>query len=220
MGRSKQEKFRDNAVRRNVIEPGKPEYHTIKGNWKNIFFTNDKPIMLELACGKGTYTVGLARLFPGNNYIGVDIKGSRIWTGSKEAEKEGLQNVAFLRIQIQQLENFFEEDEVDGIWITFPDPRPKKSDIRQRLTSPRFLNSYKKIMKPGSLVCVKTDNKELYEYSLETLSTFEGVTGLIFTDDLYASELKEDHFGLMTDYEKKFLEAGIKIKYLKFRMMK
>ena len=220
MGRSKLDKFRDNARRINVIEPGKPVFESIKGNWQSGYFMNSNPVILELACGKGDYAIGLARLYPGNNYVGVDIKGSRIWTGSSIADSEGLKNVAFLRTHILKLEEFFRTNEVDAIWITFPDPRPRESDTRKRLTSPRFLKIYRNILKPGGWVYLKTDSDSLYRYSLETLSTFEGVEGLLYTEDLYNSDLKDDHLGLKTNYEIRFLEEGIKIKYLKFRYNK
>ena len=216
MGRNKLDKFRDNALRSNVIEPGKDILNSIKGNWRNMQFNNQNPLVLELACGKGDYTVGLGRLFPGKNFIGVDIKGSRIWTGSSLAETDGLRNVAFLRIHILNLGEYFEENEVDSIWITFPDPRPRDRDERKRLIHPRFLEIYRKILKPGGTIFLKTDNDLLFRYSLDILSNFEGVEGLVFTWDLYHSDLLDDHYNLMTNYEKKFLEEGIKIKYLKF----
>jgi tRNA (guanine-N7-)-methyltransferase len=220
MSRSKQDRFRENALRENVIEPGKPVYDSIKGNWKNTQFKNPNPVVLELACGKGDYTIGLARLFTDINFVGVDIKGSRIWTGSRIAESEGLKNVAFLRTEIHKLENFFCENEADEIWITFPDPRPRERDIRRRLTCPRYLEIYKKIIKPGGWIYLKTDNDQLYHYSLKTINSLGWAIDISFTDDLYQSGLASDHFGLQTIYEKRFLEQGIKIKYLKFRVNK
>lgn len=216
MGRSKLDKFRENAARSNVLEPGKEILNSIKGNWCNTQFKNSNPLVLELACGKGDYTVGLGRLFPGKNFVGVDIKGSRIWTGSTMAESEQLSNVAFLRIHILNLGEYFDDNEVDSIWITFPDPRPRDRDERKRLTHPRFLEIYRKILKPGGNIFLKTDNEQLFQYSLDILSTFEGVGGLAFTRDLYNSDLLNDHHDLMTNYEKRFLEQGLKIKYLKF----
>lgn len=216
MGRSKLDKFRDNEARSNILQPGKEIFNSIKGQWRKLQFKNSNPLVLELACGKGDYTVGLARLFPAKNFVGVDIKGSRIWTGSTMAEKEQLNNVAFLRTHILNLGDFFEENEVDSTWITFPDPRPRDRDERKRLTHPRFLEIYKRILKPWGTIFLKTDNEQLFQYSLDILSTFEGVEGLSFTWDLYNSDLLDDHFDLMTNYEKRFLEQGIKIKYLKF----
>ncbi len=220
MGRNKLDKFRDNTMRANILEPGKPVYDTIKGNWAQVHFKNTNPLILELACGKGDYTVGMARQFPGLNFIGVDIKGSRIWTGSLIAEQEGLANAAFLRTHILNLEKFFKEDEISAIWITFPDPRPRQRDTRRRLTSARYLNIYRKILNPGGWIYLKTDNLDLFRYSLDILRGMNDVTGLEWTEDLYESGLAADHFGLKTNYEKKFLEEGMKIKYLKFRFIK
>jgi tRNA (guanine-N7-)-methyltransferase len=220
MSRNKQDRFRENRLRENVIEPGKPVYSSIRGNWQAIHFKNPNPVVLELACGKGDYTIGLARLFPDINFVGVDIKGSRIWAGSRIADQEGLKNAAFLRTEIHGLENFFEENEADSIWITFPDPRPRERDIRRRLTCPRYLEIYRKIVKPDGWIYLKTDNDPLYHYSMKTVNSLEWAKNAYFTDDLYESGLVNDHFGLKTNYEKRFLEQGIKIKYLKFQVSK
>jgi len=217
MGRRKLDKFKDNEESGYVIQPGKEIYGKIKGNWNVRYFQNANPVVLELACGRGEYTIGLARLFPDKNFIGVDIKGPRIWRGRKIAEEEGLSNVGFLRSHVQNLEDFFGKAEVDDIWITFPDPRPKGRDERRRLTNERFLNIYRHIMKPGGWIYLKTDNDGLYEYSLEVLSGSKDVSDLEYTPDLYASRLLNDHYGIQTTYEKRYLEEKIKIKYLKFR---
>jgi len=217
MGRRKLDKFKDNDQSNYVIQPGKDLFDNIKGKWREVYFRNDNPLILELACGRGEYTIGMARIFPEKNFVGVDIKGQRIWRGMKIAEEENLTNAGFLRGHIQNLEDFFDKDEVDGIWITFPDPRPKGRDERRRLTHERFLEIYRKILKPGGWLCLKTDNDGLYNYSLEVLSEREDILDLEYTDDLYDSELLRDHFGIKTTYEKKYLEEDIKIKYLKFR---
>lgn len=219
MGRRKLDKFRDNESSRNVIQPGKEIFDEIKGNWNSLFFKNRHPLVLELACGKGEYTIGLARLFPEWNVIGVDIKGSRIWRGSRTAESEGLTNAAFLRIQIQQLDQYFDDNEVDGIWITFPDPRPRDRDERRRLTHPRFLNMYRKILKPGGWIHLKTDNEGLFTYSLELLSSLNYVDQLEYTRDLYQSGMLSQHHGIQTTYEKRFIEENISIKYLRFQLI-
>ena len=213
----KQERFKIIEERLNVIEPSKPLYQTIKGKWNAAYFRNESPITLELACGRGEYTVGLARLFSNQNFIGVDIKGERIWKGSTWAEEEKLQNVAFLRTQILLIENFFQPGEVDEIWLTFPDPRPRKRDIKRRLTSPRFIAMYKKLVKPGSYIRLKTDNTKLYEYTLEEMQAREDITDLKFTNDLYSSELRPECFDIKTRYEEEFAGKGEKIKYLRFR---
>ncbi len=213
----KLERFKEIEAQANVIEPTKEIYHYVRGKWNEDFFKNDNPITIELACGRGEYTVGLAKLFPGNNYIGVDIKGERIWRGSFRAREDNLSNVAFLRTMILLIENFFDEGEVNEIWITFPDPRPRKRDIKRRLTSPRFLAIYKRLLKPGGYVRLKTDNTGLYEYSLEELQGRKDITDLKFTDDVYSSELRPECFDIRTRYEEAFTSKGEKIKYLRFR---
>ena len=217
MSKNKQFKFRQNAERTNVIQPGKPLFETIKGKWRSEYFGNDNPIVLELACGRGEYTVGLARVFPDRNYIGIDIKGARIWKGSGIADSERLTNVAFLRTKVHFLEDFFETDEVDEIWIIHPDPRPRKRDIKRRLTHPRFLKIYKDLIKANGLMHLKTDNENLFEYSLETLQSRDDVHDLEYTRDLDKSEFEKDHHGIITRYEQMFRSEGMSIKYLRFR---
>lgn len=217
--KKKQERFRIIEERENVIEPTKPLYQSIKGKWNSTYFRNDFPITLELACGRGEYTVGLAKLFPQRNHIGVDIKGERIWKGSTWAIEEKLANVAFLRTQILMIESFFAFAEVDEIWLTFPDPRPRKRDIKRRLTSPRFLEMYKKLVRPGGYVRLKTDNTKLFEYTMEELQGRPDITDLNFTADLYTSELRPECFDIKTRYEEEFAAKGEKIKYLRFRFM-
>jgi tRNA (guanine-N7-)-methyltransferase len=213
----KQERFKIIEERRNVIEPNKEIYHTIKGNWKKDYFLNDHPLTLELACGRGEYTTGLAKLFPERNYIGVDIKGERIWKGSTVAVEEKLENVAFLRTHILMIENFVEQGEVNEIWITFPDPRPKKRDIKRRLTSPRFLELYKRMMGSDCYVRLKTDNTALFDYSLEEIQSRQDIDDLRHTSDLYNSELRAECFDIKTRYEQAFASKGEKIKYLRFK---
>lgn len=213
----KLERFKEIEELSNVIEPSKEIYHYVKGKWNRDFFQNENPITVELACGRGEYTVGLAKLFPSNNYIGVDIKGERIWKGSSHAKEANLTNVAFLRTMILLIENFFEEGEVNEIWITFPDPRPRKRDIKRRLTSPRFLAIYKRLLKPGGYVRLKTDNTALYEYSLEELQNRKDIADLKFTDDVYNSDLRPECFDIKTRYEQAFASKGEKIKYLRFK---
>lgn len=213
----KQERFKIIEERENVIEPTKPLYQTIKGSWRTSYFKNESPITLELACGRGEYTVGLAKIFSDKNFIGVDIKGERIWKGSTWATEEKLNNVAFLRTQILLIENFFREGEVDEIWLTFPDPRPRKRDIKRRLTSPRFIELYKKLTKPGSFIRLKTDNTKLYEYTLEEMQSRNDITDFKYTADLYNSDLRAECFDIKTRYEEEFAAKGETIKYLRFR---
>jgi len=213
----KQERFRIIEERENVIERSKDIYDAMKGEWRSSYFRNDNPITLELACGRGEYSVNLAKKFPKKNFIGVDIKGERIWKGSTDALEQELKNVCFLRTPILLIENFFEPGEVDEIWITFPDPRPRKRDIKRRLTSPRYLDIYKKLVKPGSYIRLKTDNTPLFIYSLEEAQARTDVDDLQFTDDLYNSTLQPECYDIQTRYEQQFAARGEKIKYLRFR---
>lgn len=215
--KKKQERFRIIEERSNVIEPTKPLYQNVKGHWRKDYFQNDNPITLELACGRGEYTIGLASRFPGRNFIGVDIKGERIWKGSTWAEEQKLTNVAFLRTQILMIENFFEAAEVDEVWLTFPDPRPRKRDIKRRLTSPRFIELYKKLTKPGSYIRLKTDNTSLFQYTLEEMQYRQDIEDFRHTFDVYNSDLREECFDIKTRYEQEFAAKGETIKYLRFR---
>ncbi len=216
MARQKLPRFIHNAQAENVIERGKELYTTIKGCWREIYFKNNNPIVLELACGKGEYTVGLARQFPDKNFIGIDIKGDRIARGSKRAIENNLSNVAFLRTPINFLEEFFEENEVDEIWLIHPDPQPRDKEEKKRLTNPAFLALYKKILKPDGNFFFKTDNSGLFEYSLGTIPE-AGFTILRQTTDLYESNLLAEHYDIVTHYERLFVEKGFKINYLAAR---
>ena len=218
MGRSKLLKFQDNFRNDNVIQAGKEIFNSIQGKWREVQFRNDNPVILELACGRGEYTVGLARYNPDKNFIGIDIKGARIWTGSQIAIEEKLSNVAFLRTHIQNLGDFFNNNEIDEIWIIHPDPRPKKSDEHRRLTHPRFLDIYRRLIKPGGLVRLKTDDTGLFEYSLEVIKKYNHAFDLVYTYDLHASEYISEHLGIETRYEKMSVQEGITIKYLKFKL--
>lgn len=215
----KQERFKIIEQNANVIEPSKLSYSTIKGKWHSVYFKNPYPITLELACGRGEYTLGLAKLFPQRNFIGVDIKGERIWKGSMLALEQNLVNACFLRTHILLIENFFEPGEVSDIWLTFPDPRPRKRDVKRRLTSPRYLEIYKGLLTSGGLIRLKTDNTQLYEYTLEQLHLRTDVIDVAFTADVYSSDLEKECFGIKTRYEQEFTEKGEKIKYLQFRFV-
>ena len=214
--RRKLERFAQNKESRNVLEQGKEIFETIKGNWHD-FFANDHPLVVELGCGRGEYTIGLSQVEPSSNYIGVDIKGDRIWKGSTQAQELSLDHVAFLRTQIHLLDRFFEEGEISEIWITFPDPRPKDRDIKRRLTSPRFLQMYQKLLKKGGWVKFKTDNTSLFDYTLSLFDKEVQVIDLSYTHDLYNSPLLAEHHGVKTKYEKIFTDKGEDIKYMKFR---
>ncbi|MEQ9102270.1 MAG: tRNA (guanosine(46)-N7)-methyltransferase TrmB [Imperialibacter sp.] len=215
--RNKTDRYKQNRESRNVLEEGKPLFEAIKGRWNDEFFDNDLPLVVELGCGRGEYSVGLAERFSDKNFIGVDIKGDRIWKGSQRAQALGLTNVGFLRTQIQKLEEFFEEGEVSAIWITFPDPRPKDRDVKRRLTSPRFLDMYKSMLKKDGWVYFKTDNTPLFQYTLDLLKEKYTTVDMEYTFDLYQSDLWEEHYGIKTKYELIFTEKGETIKYMKFR---
>jgi tRNA (guanine-N7-)-methyltransferase len=213
VARQKLPRFIHNSKADNVIERGKELYTTIKGQWREKFFNNNNPITLELACGKGEYTVGLAMKFPERNFIGIDIKGDRIARGSKRAIEANLKNVAFLRTPIGFLEEFFEENEVDEIWLIHPDPQPRDKEEKKRLTNISYLNLYRKVLKTDGDFFFKTDNRGLFEYSLGTFVE-AGYKILRQTTDLYSSELLVEHYEIVTHYEKLFVEKGFKINYM------
>ncbi|MEQ8243095.1 tRNA (guanosine(46)-N7)-methyltransferase TrmB [Fulvivirga sp.] len=219
MSRGKLKRFEEIEENPNVIEPSKAIYETIKGNWHKEFFKDEKPITLELACGRGEYSIGLAKLFPNRNHIGIDIKGDRIWKGSCIAIDEGLQNVAFLRTHLLELNNFFEAGEVNEIWITFPDPRPRDRDEKRRVTHSRFLDIYKSIISKNGIVRLKTDNTGLFDYTLEVLKSRDDIKDLHFTYDLYHSEYVSECHDIRTRYEQKFSAEGHDIKYLRFSFL-
>ena len=187
----------------------------LKGHWNSNFFNNDNPIVLELGCGKGEYAVGLARKFPSKNYIGVDIKGARMWTGAKQAHTEGLANVAFLRTNIELIPHFFAPGEVSEIWITFPDPQMRK--VRKRLTSTRFMELYRMILKPDGLVHLKTDSPFLYTYT-DAMVKVNNLPVVVNTDNLYHSGITDDILEIKTFYEQQWLDRGPTIKYLQFHL--
>jgi tRNA (guanine-N7-)-methyltransferase len=214
--RQKLVRFNDIAAKPNILEEGKELFETIRGKWNKAYFKNDNDIVLELGCGRGEYTISLAKLYPEKNFIGIDIKGDRMWVGSSIALQNEMKNVAFLRTLIHHLENFFNNGEVSEIWITFPDPRPKGRDERRRLTCARFLKMYLAILKHGGIVHLKTDNTDFFNYSLEVINQFP-VKELQFTYDLYNSDLLPLHQGIQTNYENIFTLKGETIKYLSFK---
>ncbi|WP_323134439.1 tRNA (guanosine(46)-N7)-methyltransferase TrmB [Tellurirhabdus rosea] len=209
-------RFEQNRMSPNVIEFGKPLFETVRGRWRTEVFKNENPVVLELACGKGEYTVGLGRHYRNINFIGIDRKGDRLARGSQSALAEGLDNVAFLRCDILQLEDFFGPGEVDEIWITFPDPQPKQKKEKKRLTNLRFLQIYSNILNESGILHLKTDNTDFFEYSLEMLPT-AGFKKLEATFDLYSTELASIHLGIKTKYEEIFSSQGHSIKYLQFQ---
>ncbi|MEQ1585555.1 MAG: tRNA (guanosine(46)-N7)-methyltransferase TrmB [Cyclobacteriaceae bacterium] len=215
--KSKLKRFEIIAGRENVIEPGKEIFKTIKGKWNSEYFKRDRPITLELACGRGEYTVGMARLFPETNFVGVDKKGDRLWKGSTWAVDDQLVNVAFLRTEILFIESFFEAGEVDEIWLTFPDPRPRIRDIKRRLSSSRYIEMYKKLLSPEGYFRFKTDNTDLFNFTLEELGYRNDLIDFEYTHDLYESSLRPECYDIKTKYEEMFAAKGEKIKYLRFK---
>ncbi|RJE75007.1 tRNA (guanosine(46)-N7)-methyltransferase TrmB [Reichenbachiella sp. MSK19-1] len=218
MGRKKLERFEDNAVRYNVVENGKACFGQLVAKWRDDHFKNEKPLVVELGCGRGEYTTGLGEKFPDRNFVGVDIKGARIWVGSNYAIENQLDNVAFLRTKIEQIVDHFGENEISELWITFPDPRPKDKDEKRRLTSPRFMEMYRKLLAEDGWVKFKTDSTFLFDYTLELIETGQfKVKNLSSTHKLYDSEYMDEHFGVKTKYEQLFYDKGEDIKYMKFQ---
>jgi len=196
-----------------VLEKG----YAMKGNWKKEFFKNENPLVLELGCGMGEYSVGLAEKFPEKNFLGVDIKGARIWQGATDALGKEMKNVGFLRIRIDWIEKCFAENEVDEIWITFPDPQLKKRRGTKRLTHPDFLKRYDNILKKDGLIHLKTDSQFLHGF---TLGIITGENHILedSTHDLYNSPVKREHMEIKTHYEQIYLNKGLPITYLRFRL--
>lgn len=216
MGKNKLKKFAEMETFPNVFQP---PYEPMAGHWRELFFHNDHPIVLELGCGRGEYTVGLARKYPEKNFIGVDIKGARMWAGAKQAVEEGIRNAAFLRTNIEFITQFFAPDEVDEIWITFCDPQMKKAT--KRLTSTYFMQRYQQLVKPDGLIHLKTDSPFLYTYTTEMLRLNQYPV-LCNTADLYGeteeNKLFVDARALQTHYEKQWLDRGLSIKYIEWQL--
>lgn len=187
----------------------------MQGHWNELYFHNDNPIVLELGCGKGEYAVGLGRQFPDKNYIGIDIKGARMWTGAKQVVEQQLTNVAFLRTSIELIDRMFSPGEVSEIWITFPDPQMKK--VNKRLTSTRFLENYKHILKDNGIIHLKTDSPFLYTYTSE-LVKLNNLPVEVNTDNLYSSHQADNILDIKTYYEQQWLSRGLTIKYIKFHL--
>lgn len=217
MGKNKLRKFKDMETMECVFQYPfgvlKESGFPLKGAWGEKYFKNDNPIVLELGCGKGEYAVGLARKYPDKNFIGIDIKGARMWTGAGQATRQGLKNVAFLRTNIELLPHFFAPGEVAEIWITFPDPQMKK--VRKRLTSTRFLELYRQVLVENGLVHLKTDSPFLYTYT-HLLAELNQLPTVVDTNDLYHSDYVSDILEIKTFYEQQWLDRGLTIKYISF----
>jgi tRNA (guanine-N7-)-methyltransferase len=219
MTKKKLERFEEMKGFSNVLQPAFDEVFNkdfrLKGRWNRDFFRNNNPIILELGCGKGEYTVELARKFKDTNHIGIDIKGARIWKGAKIALTESINNAAFLRTRIELINSFFDTNEIDEIWITFPDPQLKNK--KKRLTSSRFLKSYQKFLKQNGFIHLKTDNESLYNYTMKIVN-HNKLEVDYFTENLYNSCNENEILSVKTYYEHKFLEQGLRIYYLRFKL--
>ncbi len=218
--KNKLKRFKENETFKNVIQPTREQVtkgFAYKGKWKD-FFGNNNPIVVELGCGKGEYTVGLARKEPNKNFIGIDIKGARFWKGAKTALEEGLDNVAFVRTQIELVDLIFGKNEVSEIWITFPDPQIKYKRTKHRMTNQAFLEKYKTVLKPKGLVNLKTDSEFMHGYTLGLLHGL-GLEVVYANHDVYKNEGSPDEvLGIQTFYENQYLEKGKPITYIQFRV--
>jgi tRNA (guanine-N7-)-methyltransferase len=220
--KNKLKRFKENETFSNVFQPTREEVISnqlpLKGKWRTDFFKNNNPIVLELGCGKGEYSVGLAQRNPNKNFIGIDIKGARFWRGAKTAVENEIHNVAFLRTQIELIEHCFDADEVDEIWITFPDPQIKYKRTKHRMTNAEFLNNYKKILKPNGLMHLKTDSEFMHGYTLGLLHGL-GHEVLYANHNVYKNEgAPADVTSIQTFYESQYLEVNKPITYIQFRI--
>ncbi len=220
--KNKLKRFKENETFENVFQPTREEVvadlFPLKGKWKAYFFKNDNPLVLELGCGKGEYSVGLAEKYPNKNFIGIDIKGARFWRGAKTAVEAGLNNVAFIRTQIELIHHIFAENEVDEIWITFPDPQIKYKRTKHRMTNSEFLQLYKKILKKDGVVNLKTDSEFMHGYTLGLLHG-EGHEVLYANHNVYVNEgSPEEVTAFQTFYEKQYLEINKSITYIRFKI--
>ncbi|MDE5636895.1 MAG: tRNA (guanosine(46)-N7)-methyltransferase TrmB [Alistipes sp.] len=221
MGKDKLRKFAENLTFDCMVQPEFDEIfhrdHPLKGNWRRDFFRNDNPIVLELGCGKGEYTVALAEREPGRNFIGVDIKGARMWRGAKTATERGMRNVGFVRTRIEFISSFFAEGEIDELWITFPDPQLKTRRAKKRLTGPMFLEHYARMLAPGAPINLKTDSKHLYRYTGAVIERFD-LPCEVSNGDIYGSGFADEVLSVKTAYEQMFLDRGLPITYTRFSL--
>ncbi|MDL2319999.1 tRNA (guanosine(46)-N7)-methyltransferase TrmB [Alistipes sp. OttesenSCG-928-B03] len=219
MGKNKHKRFEENRTFTNLLQPEFSEVfqrsYKLKGRWRDEFFGNPNPIVLELGCGRGEYTVALGEMFPEVNFLGIDIKGARMWRGAKTATEKGLHNVGFIRTRIELIDSFFDRDEVDGMWITFPDPQLKKQRIKKRLTAPEFLGNYAKFLTPESHIHLKTDSRHLHDYTITVLK-HNGIQPDEACADIYGTGRADDVLSIKTAYEQEFLAQGAAITYLRF----
>lgn len=217
MAKNKHKRFAENETFSHLFQPSAQEmfegdFH-LKGKWKTEFFKNNNPIILEVGCGKGDYTTALAEQNPDKNYIGIDIKGPRLWTGSKIAHEKKMKNVAFVRNKVEFLNSIFSKNEISEIWITFPDPQKRK--LKKRLTSARFLEIYSNILKTEGAINLKTDSVLMHEFTKRIIK-LNDLEASFSTDNLYSLDIDNELTQIQTYYEKKFLEQGMNITYIKF----
>ncbi len=221
MGKDKLRRFRENLEFACFVQPEFDAVfghdHPLKGHWNSDFFGNDAPIVLELGCGKGEYTVALAGRDPSRNYIGIDIKGARMWRGAKTATERGMKNAGFLRTRVEFIGSLFAEEEVSEIWITFPDPQLKSRRAKKRLTSPRFLELYARLLRADGKINLKTDSQHLYGYTGEVIRRY-GLPCEVADPDIYGSGFADEVLSVKTAYESRFLEMGLPITYTRFSL--
>ena len=223
MAKRKLQRFAENETFNHFFQPEWEELSagfSFRGKWNSDFFKNENPVIIEMGCGKGEYTVDLSYKYPERNFIGIDKKGARMWRGAKTSSDENRPNVAFVRIRAENIGMVFGPDEIDEIWITFPEPQPNSPRHSKRFTSPEFINRYRQVLKPGGIIHLKTDNDMFYDYTLQVINE-DGHHLLYSNNDLYANpgepEVK-DVIDVQTHYEKIWLEQGLTIKYLRFRL--
>lgn len=221
MGKNKHARWAEMKGFDRVIEPPFEDVfrseHELRGKWHSDWFRNNNPIILELGCGRGEYTVGLAGLYPDKNIIGIDIKGARMWRGAKDAHILGIPNATFLRTRIEVTGSFFAPGEIDEIWLTFPDPQMKRIREKKRLSGPQFLNLYRRFLKDGGIVHLKTDCRELYDYTL-ALAQVNSLEIISSVTDLHREMPGDPLLSIKTHYEELFLKQGVPITYLSFRL--
>jgi tRNA (guanine-N7-)-methyltransferase len=218
--KNKLKRFKENETFSNVIQPTRQEVFDdtlkLKGNWSKTFFKNEQPVVLELGCGKGEYSVNLAKMFPEKNFLGIDIKGARFWKGAKTSLEEKIINVGFLRTQIELVDLLFDENEIDEIWITFPDPQIKYKRTKHRMTNPEFLKKYKKILKPKGVVHLKTDSEYMHGYTLGLLQGLDLKIEYAHHDVYGTTNAPKEVTEIQTYYESQYLAIRKKITYLRF----
>lgn len=223
MGKDKIKRFTENLTFASLVQPEFDEIfkkdYKLKGRWAADFFGNDKPLVVEMGCGRGEYSVELGRHYPDKNFIGIDIKGARLWRGAKSVTEEGIPNVAFLRTRIEFIESFFGENEISELWITFPDPQLRKTRVKKRLTAPEFLKMYAHFLRPDGFINLKTDSQHLHEYTKAVIEE-NGLSMAECCNDIYpnAAKFVRELCTIQTTYEKRYLKEGMAITYVKFSL--